>query len=112
MKNVKVEVIQNKLSSYPDGRMDIDRVDAATDQDIENQIVQDDSEAMREMGAYVRRVRTRVGMTQMDFSRRIGISVEMLRNWEQGREYPTGTARALFRVIDKAPEVAVSALQR
>ena len=112
MKDVRVSVDPNDLSSFPDGRVDLNRVDATSDQEIEEQINQDNEEAMAEMGAYIRTVRARVGMTQKKFADRIGISVDTLRNWEQGRRYPTGTARALLRVIDKAPEVAVAALQK
>jgi len=112
MKDVRVTVDQNDLSSFPQGRIDVDRVDATTDQEIHEQIERDEAAAMEEMGKYIRVIRARVGMTQREFSDRIGISVDTLRNWEQGRRYPTGTARALLRIIDKAPEVAVAALQR
>ena len=112
MKHVRIAIDENNLSSFPEGRVDIDRVEATTDQEIQDQINQDNNDAMAEMGEYIRSVRARVGMTQREFSDRIGISVDTLRNWEQGRRYPTGTARALLRIIDKAPEVAVAALQR
>ncbi|MCA1754501.1 MAG: helix-turn-helix domain-containing protein [Spirochaeta sp.] len=87
-------------------------VDATTDTEIQKHIDQDNTEAMLEMGEFIRGVRARVGMSQTEFSQRIGISVDTLRNWEQGRRYPTGTARALLRIIDRAPEVAIAALQR
>lgn len=112
MKDVRVQVDQNDLSSFPNGRVDTDHIDATTDDDIQEQIEHDNAEAMADMGEYIRGVRARVGMTQREFSDRIGISVDTLRNWEQGRRYPNGTARALLRIIDKAPEVAVYALQR
>ncbi|MGM0675514.1 MAG: helix-turn-helix domain-containing protein [Spirochaetota bacterium] len=112
MKDVQVKVDQNDLSSFPKGRVDIDRIDATTDSDIQEQVERDDDEAIVDMGEYIRGVRARVGMTQREFSDRIGISVDTLRNWEQGRRYPTGTARALLRIIDKAPEVAVTVLHR
>ena len=35
-----------------------------------------------------------------------------IRNWEQGKRYPTGAARALYRILDKQPEAALSALER
>jgi putative transcriptional regulator len=101
MKDVPVSVDQNDLSSFPDGRVNLDRVDATSEQEIQDQIDHDNRVAMAEMGEYTRAVRARVG-----------ISVDTLRNWEQGRRYPTGTARALLRIIDKAPEVAVAALQK
>ena len=112
MKDVRVAVDQNDLSSFPEGRVDVDRIEATNDQDVQDQIDHDNKEAMADMGEYIRGVRLRVGMTQREFSDRIGISVDTLRNWEQGRRYPTGTARALLRIIDKAPELAVTALQR
>lgn len=112
MKDVRVHVDRDDLSSFPDGRVDLNRVDATSDEEIQDQIDQDDQEAMADMGEYIRGVRARVGMTQREFANRIGISVDTLRNWEQGRRYPTGTARALLRIIDKAPEAAVAALQK
>ena len=112
MKDVQVNVDQNDLSSFPDGRVDLNRVDATRDEEIQDQIDQDDQEAMADMGDYIRGVRARVRMTQREFANRIGISVDTLRNWEQRRRYPTGTARALLRIIDKAPEAAVAALQK
>lgn len=112
MKDVHVTVDHDDLLSFPKGRIDAGRVEATTDREIQDQIDQDNEEAMADMGEYIRALRSRVGMTQREFSDRIGISVDTLRNWEQGRRYPTGTARALLRIIDKAPEVAVAALQR
>ena len=112
MKSVHAKVDMSDSDNVPSGRVDLDRVDATTDQDIQRQIEHDNAQAMIEMGHYIRSVRARVGMSQSEFARRIGISVDTLRNWEQGRRYPTGTARALLRVIDRAPEAAISALQR
>jgi DNA-binding transcriptional regulator YiaG len=33
-----------------------------------------------------------------------------IRNWEQGKRCPTGAAKALLKVLDKAPEAALAAL--
>ena len=33
-----------------------------------------------------------------------------IRNWEQGKRGPTGAARTLLRVLDKAPETALRVL--
>jgi len=40
----------------------------------------------------------------------IGISVGTLRNWEQGRRYPEGPARALLKIAAENPEVFEKAL--
>ena len=52
---------------------------------------------MQDMARYARRVRRRLGLTQIEFARRIDVSHETIRNWEQGKRGPTGAARALLR---------------
>ena len=36
--------------------------------------------------------------------------VRMQTCWEQGKRSPTGAAKALLKVLDKAPEAALAAL--
>ena len=45
------------------------------------------------------------GLSQAEFSARLGISVGTLRNWEQGRREPSGPAKALINLILRRPEV-------
>ena len=59
---------------------------------------------------YARSVRGRTGLTQTAFAARIGVPVETVRNWEQGKRSPRGPARALLRVIEGAPEAAFAVL--
>jgi putative transcriptional regulator len=40
------------------------------------------------------------------------VSVATVRNWEQGRRRPEGPARALLRVIERAPKAVERALSR
>jgi putative transcriptional regulator len=61
---------------------------------------------------YARNVRGRTGLTQTAFAARIGVPVETVRNWEQGKRSPRGPARALLKVIDKAPEAAFAVLAK
>ena len=61
--------------------------------------------------AYARSVRTRTNLTQVEFASRIGVPIETVRNWEQGKRAPRGPARALLKVIERAPELAFSVLQ-
>ena len=51
----------------------------------------------------VHHIRAKFGATQREFARLVGISVETLRNWEEGRRRPHGPARALLRAIDADP---------
>jgi putative transcriptional regulator len=59
---------------------------------------------------FVRQVRARCGLTQAAFAERIEVPIETVRNWEQGKRSPRGPARALLKLIDKAPEVAFATL--
>jgi putative transcriptional regulator len=60
--------------------------------------------------AYARGVRASTKLTQAEFAARIGVPIETVRNWEQGKRSPRGPARALLKVIEKAPEVAFAVL--
>jgi putative transcriptional regulator len=91
-------------------RVDWRRVDATTQSEIARQAASDDAEAMRDAAAYARRVRARTKLTQAQFAIRIGVPVETVRNWEQGKRSPRGPARALLRVIDRAPAAEFAAL--
>ena len=57
-----------------------------------------------------RRVRRRLGFSQAEFALRIDVSPDTIRNWEQGKRCPTGAAKSLLKVLDKAPEAALAAL--
>ena len=50
-------------------------------------------------------IRHRPGLTQEAFAALLGVSVQTLRNWEQGSRKPRGPARALLRIVEKNPEV-------
>jgi putative transcriptional regulator len=60
----------------------------------------------------VKQVRRRLGKSQAEFARMIGVSVSTLQNWEQGRRRPDGPARALLRVAAVNPEVVAAALAK
>jgi len=98
------------VSLTPVGRIDPDRVDTTTEIEIARQKAADDKGAMQDAARYARRIRKRLGLTQTEFSLRIGVSVDTIRNWEQGKRCPTGAARSLLKVLDKAPEASLAAL--
>jgi putative transcriptional regulator len=60
----------------------------------------------------VRDLRRRARLTQLEFAARLGVPVETIRNWEQGKRMPRGPARALLAVIAHAPETVFAALSR
>ena len=59
----------------------------------------------------VREIREKTKKSQVDFARMIGVKVGTLRNWEQGRRKPNGTARTLLKVVAADPEYVESVLQ-
>jgi putative transcriptional regulator len=60
----------------------------------------------------VRDLRRRACLTQLEFASRLGVPVETIRNWEQGKRMPRGPARALLAVIAHAPDMVFSALAK
>jgi putative transcriptional regulator len=110
MKTVNVKIDPVTLAGLPQGRVNKNRIDATSEQDIDLQMARDNEEAMQDAAKFARRVRRRLGLSQLEFSHRINVSLETIRNWEQGKRCPTGAAKALLKVLDKAPEAALSAL--
>lgn len=60
--------------------------------------------------SYARNVRAATKLTQAEFAARIGVPIETVRNWEQGKRRPRGPARALLKLIERAPDLAFSVL--
>lgn len=58
----------------------------------------------------VRELRMRASLTQAQFAARLGLPVETIRNWEQGKRSPRGPAKALLTLIAHAPHVAYAVL--
>ena len=59
----------------------------------------------------IREIRIGFGLTQEKFAALLGISVNTLRNWEQGRRVPEGPARVLLQVAAKHPEAVLDVVQ-
>ena len=58
-----------------------------------------------ESGSDVVALRHFARLTQEQFAKAIGISVHILRNWEQDRRHPEGPAIALLRIAARHPRV-------
>jgi putative transcriptional regulator len=52
----------------------------------------------------VQAIRDSYQLSQSEFAALLGISVDTLQNWEQGRRTPAGPARVLLQVAAKHPE--------
>jgi putative transcriptional regulator len=57
-------------------------------------------------------IRSRTGLSQEAFAKRIGVSVGTLRNWEQGRRKPDGPARVLLSLLERDPAIVERTLSK
>ena len=110
MKTVRMTIDPENSAFATSGHIEADRVDSTTEDDVARQKMSDEAEAMMDGAKFARRVRRRLGFSQSEFANRIGVSLDTIRNWEQGKRCPTGAAKALLKVLDKAPEAALAAL--
>ena len=55
-------------------------------------------------------IRGRLKLSQGEFARMLGISVDTLQNWEQGRRKPSGAARVLLKIAACHPEAVREAV--
>ncbi len=92
------------------GRIDINRVEKTSEEDINLQISEDEHEILMDAAKFTKRVRHKLGFSQPEFAKRIHVPLETVRKWEQGTRRPTGAAQTLLLILDKAPEAALSAL--
>lgn len=120
-----MSIVRRTRDTFDPKSVDWTRVDATTDEDIDEQVAGDPDTAPPlnaellagatrvlppPSPAEIRAVRKRLGMTQSAFAARFGISVETVRNYEQGHRTPTGPVRVLLQVIAREPEAVVRAL--
>jgi putative transcriptional regulator len=57
----------------------------------------------------IAKVRHELGLSQSQLATILGISLDTLQNWEQGRRKPTGPAKVLLRIILKHPRLLLDA---
>jgi putative transcriptional regulator len=51
----------------------------------------------------IKRIRQKVNLSQTVFARLLNVSVSSVRQWEQGKRYPTGSTKVLLDLLDKEP---------
>jgi putative transcriptional regulator len=59
----------------------------------------------------VKELRQNLKLTQAAFAKRLGIPVDTLRKWEQGRRRPDGAAQTLLKIIARSPDAVDDALR-
>ena len=58
----------------------------------------------------VKNIRKKLHVSQSKFAYMIGVSINTLQNWEQGRRKPEGPAMALLKVAETDPKTVMKAL--
>jgi len=58
----------------------------------------------------VRALRAKLGLSQAQFARRFGFTLDTVQQYEQGRRRPSGPASTLLRVIEADPDAVERAL--
>ena len=49
--------------------------------------------------------RQKIGLSQSEFAKMLGVSLRTLQEWEQGRRNPSGAAKSLITIAIKKPEI-------
>jgi len=57
-------------------------------------------------------LRAKLGLTQAEFATRFGLSIDSLRQWEQGRRVPEGAAKTLLALIVIDPDTIAKLVRR
>jgi putative transcriptional regulator len=55
-------------------------------------------------------IRRKAALSQSRFAEMTGVSIGTLRNWEQGRRVPDGSARVLLAMLAKNPRIVEEVL--
>jgi putative transcriptional regulator len=107
--------------------VDWEAVDRTTDEEIDAQIAEDPDLSPiwtkedfaratlvrpKVDAGDVRGIRNRLHLSQEQFAKRFGFSVETIRNYEQGHRRPRGPASVLLRVIASEPDAVERALAK
>ncbi len=58
----------------------------------------------------VKKIRSRLGLSQAAFAATYGFALSAVRDWEQGRRRPERSARILLKIVQKEPEAVTRAL--
>ncbi|MFT8663216.1 MAG: helix-turn-helix domain-containing protein [Zymomonas mobilis] len=98
--------------------VDWEKVDATTDEDIDQQIASDPDTAplpteKQIIGGQIQRLRRgQLKMSQREFSRVFGIPFSTLADWEQGRKKPNSVSLNYLALIKDNPDSVRRTIER
>jgi len=116
--------LRPKEKSRP-GKTDWKRLSSMTDEDIEKAALSDPDtylptkdELKKLKRVYpvkvvnVKKIRSKLHISQTRFAFYFGVSVRTVQEWEQGRRTPSGPTRNFLRVIEMEPQAVQRALDK
>ncbi len=80
MKTIRKTIEVQSPQARPVGRVDVGRLDATGEAEIDRQRAEDDADTPRDAARFARRVRLRPGFRQEQFAERIGVPLDTIRN--------------------------------
>ncbi|MDE2758996.1 MAG: helix-turn-helix domain-containing protein [Paracoccaceae bacterium] len=104
---IRIKVDPNDPSTHTKGRIDYAKVDATTEEDIARHKKKDEAEALQEMARYIRQLRRRLNFSRKEFAQHLRISPNTVRQWEEGKRFPSRTSCSLLRILDKEPDAVL-----
>jgi putative transcriptional regulator len=87
-----------------------EEIEAHALSDPDNPPLTDEELAQMHRVVSLRKIRTRLNLTQEQFAEQFHLPLGTIRDWEQGKKHPDSAARALLRVIERNPEAVIEAL--
>ena len=88
-----------------------EEIEAAARADADNQPLTDEELKQFRRVPNPKEIRHKLHLTQEQFAMRFHVPLGTLRDWEQGAKQPDTAARSYLRVIEKAPQTVMQALE-
>jgi putative transcriptional regulator len=115
-----VQVLPDGTTRPLPDKTDWARLDVMTDEEVEAAAIADPNAqplteeqiARFEHVPNVKAIREKLRLTQRQFAVMFGLSLSVVRDWEQGRFIPDQAARILLKVINYNPEAVRQALAK
>lgn len=88
-----------------------EEIEAGSLADLDNPLMTDEELKRLRRIPNPKEIRHKLHMTQEQFAMQFHVPLGTLRDWEQGAKQPDTAARSYLRVIEKAPQTVIQALE-
>ncbi|MCA9964788.1 MAG: helix-turn-helix domain-containing protein [Anaerolineales bacterium] len=118
MSDNNITRIKVNIDNLPQGKTDWAKIDALTDEEVEQAALADPDAQPTSRQALkrfrrtvdVKSIRENLSLTQEEFASTFRLSLATVRAWEQAKKQPDQTAQVLLKVIAHDPDVVKQAL--